>query len=84
MEPTVPGQLHTQTPSTNRAPFDVEELPERPQKRSLTTDKNIVAEWKYGSKARVIKYYAMYIGIGLIIGAIIGVVIGVCVRYVGK
>jgi hypothetical protein len=50
----------------------------------LRTNGSYVEEWRYGSKTRVIKYYLVYMGIGLVVGAIIGVVIGVCIRYVGR
>ena len=44
--------------------------------------KDVRTEWKYGSKARVIKIYAVYIAVGLMVGAVIGLVIGVCIRFI--
>ncbi|KAJ5306222.1 hypothetical protein N7508_005237 [Penicillium antarcticum] len=77
METTGTGQSAAYMHSTHdRADFDIEALPERPQKRALKTNESYAEEWKYGSKARVIKYYLMYIMAGLIIGGIIGTVIG--------
>jgi hypothetical protein len=85
METTGTGQPATYVHSTHdRTSFDIEALPERPQKRALKTNESYAKEWNYGSKARVIKYYLMYIMAGFIIGGIIGTVIGVCVRYAGR
>jgi hypothetical protein len=53
----------------------------RQQKRSLTTMKSVSAEWKSGSKKRVIKYYVVYMGIGLVVGAIIGMCRSMCSIY---
>lgn len=64
--------------------FDIEDQVEQPKKRVLKTNGSYVEEWRYGSKARVVKYYVVHFLIGVLIGGIIGVVIGVCVRYVGK
>jgi hypothetical protein len=80
MEPAVPQRVHAARPARYTT-MDIED-PSRPScKRSLTTTAAVSAEWKSGSKKRVIKYYVVYAGIGLIVGAIIGVVIGVCVRF---
>lgn len=85
MDASGTGQPAAHThPVHDRSNFDVEALPERPQKRVLRTNGSYVEEWRYGSKTRVIKYYLVYMGIGLVVGAIIGVVIGVCIRYVGR
>lgn len=83
MEPTNP-ETHAHTSPSDRPDFDIEKLPEQPQKRTLKTNKSYRDEWKYGSKARVVKYYVVHICIGILVGGIIGVVVGLCVRYVGK
>lgn len=61
--------------------MDIEGSSHPSWKRSLTATVAVSAEWKSGSKKRVIKYYMIYAVIGLIIGAIISVVIGECVRF---
>lgn len=53
----------------------------QPQKRNLMTEGGVAAEWKFGSKRRVIKYYAISMLIGAVIGGIVGAVIGVIVRF---
>jgi Flp pilus assembly protein TadB len=82
MQPTVPEQAHTRTPVARSASMEFDDSNSRQQKRSLTTMESVSAEWKSGSKRRVIKYYVVYMGIGLVVGAIIGVVVGVCVRFI--
>ena len=76
MPPTAPKPALTR--DTSMSFHDPESMH---QKRRLITTKDVTEEWKYGSKKRVIKYYAAYFSIGLVIGAIIGVVVGLCVRF---
>ncbi|KAJ5835459.1 hypothetical protein N7447_001485 [Penicillium robsamsonii] len=83
MEPTK-QETHAHPSPSNGADYDVEKLPEQPPKRRLYTNKSFIDEWKYGSKARVVKYCGVHLCIGILVGAIIGVIIGLCVRYVGK
>lgn len=64
--------------------MDLEEPRDLRGKRPIVTMKDGRVEWHTGSKQRVIKYYVIWIAVGLVTGAIIGVVIGVCVRLVGK
>lgn len=77
MEPTNPE-------TQNKADFDIEEQPKHPQKRILRTNKSYRDEWRYGSKARVVKYYAVHFCVGILVGGIIGVIVGLCIRYAGK
>jgi F0F1-type ATP synthase assembly protein I len=77
-------ETNAHTPRSDGVDYDVEKLPEQPQKRKLKTNKSYRDEWRYGSKARVVKYYAVHFCIGIVVGAIIGLIIGLCVRYVGK
>lgn len=83
MEPTNPETHNYKFPS-NKADFDIEEQPEKSQKRILKTNKSYRDEWRYDSKARVVKYYAVHVCIGIVVGGIIGVIVGLCLRYVGK
>lgn len=80
MEPAVPQRAQAARPARCTT-MDIEDSSHPSWKRSLTATAAISAEWKSGYKKRVIKYYVVYAGIGLIIGAIIGVVVGVCVRF---
>lgn len=48
------------------------------QKQSLASLDGVVHEWKYGSKKRVVKYFAMYVGISLVVVVLIGVIAGLC------
>lgn len=82
MEPTIPEQAHASTHITYS--MDLEEPRDLRGKRPIVTMKDGRVEWHTGSKQRVIKYYVIWIAVGLVTGAIIGVVIGVCVRLVGK
>lgn len=50
-------------------------------KRSLATMSGVKAEWRYGSKKRVVRHYVVSFGIGLVIGGVIGMIIGLAVRY---
>lgn len=84
MEPTNPETPHTHNSPSNKADFDIEEQPKHPQKRILRTNKSYRDEWRYGSKARVVKYYAVHFCVGILVGGIIGVIVGLCIRYVGK
>lgn len=79
MESTGTGQPAVSMNSNEMAKFDVEA--QRPQKRVLKTNASYAAEWREGSKMRVIKYYLMHIGIGILVGGIIGVIIGLSIRY---
>lgn len=83
MEPTKPAPL-ADLSTKDQADYDVEQLTAQPQKRKLKSNQSYWDEWKYGSKLRVLKYYAVHFLIGVVIGAIVGVIIGVCVRYAGK
>lgn len=70
--------------SNEMAKFDVEaQRPEteRPQKRALKSNASYAEEWREGSKARVVKYFLVHIGIGILVGAIVGVIIGLSIRY---
>ncbi|KAJ5411114.1 uncharacterized protein N7487_005473 [Penicillium crustosum] len=83
MEPTIP-ETHTHKSPSNGADFDIEDQPKYPQKRILKTNKSYRDEWRYGSKVRVVKYYAVHVCIGIVVGGIIGVIVGLCLRYAGK
>lgn len=82
MEPTGTGQPAVSMHSNEMAKFDVEaQRPERPQKRTLKTNASYAAEWREGSRMRVIKYYLAHIGIGILVGGIVGVIVGLSLRY---
>ena len=82
MQPTMPEPAHTHTPAARLESMELEEGPNSwQQKRSLHSMEGVSAEWKFGSRKRVIKYYVVYLGIGLFIGAVVGVVIGVIFRF---
>lgn len=53
----------------------------RPALRRVNWLPGVSAEWNSGSKKRVIKYYVVYAGLGLIVGAVIGIIIGLCVHF---
>ncbi|CAI7656417.1 unnamed protein product [Penicillium glandicola] len=69
-------ETRTHTSLTDRADVDIEKSPEQPQKRTLKTNQSYIDEWKYGSKARVVKYFVVHGCIGILVGGIIGVIIG--------
>jgi hypothetical protein len=73
---TLPSDANSQ-PSTND-PYRLEEGPRKPEpKRDLNNFSftNVKDEWHSGSKGRVLKYYGMYIGVGVLVAVIIGVII---------
>ena len=52
------------------------------RKRPLVTMNDVKTEWKTGSKLRVIKYYVVPAGVGLLVGCIIGVVVWLCKQFI--
>lgn len=79
-DPTVPQKAHV-PPPVKYTDIDIESLQPSPQKRPMKTFGDYGAEWKYGSKMRVVKHIVLSMGLGIIVGGIAGTIIGVCVRF---
>lgn len=77
--------IPTPPPEAHRAPDKADDTikPYPHQKRDLMTwdMEGVKDEWKYGSKKRVVKYYAVATAGALAAGAIMIVVIWVIKRY---
>ncbi|KAJ5164036.1 uncharacterized protein N7500_005866 [Penicillium coprophilum] len=70
-------ETHAHTSPSDSTDYDIEKLAGQPPKRTLNTNKSFLDEWRNGSKARVVKYYAVHFCIGILVGAIVGIHQGV-------
>lgn len=81
--------IHKYRNSRTHAPLDwayvyIEKLLKESLKPTIKTNKGYRAEWKYCSKARMVKYYAIHVCIAILVSVVTGVVVGLCLRYVDK
>ncbi|KAL4863591.1 hypothetical protein BDV12DRAFT_26276 [Aspergillus spectabilis] len=78
---TKPLQPPPQVYAPTASPYDDPKSQRQVPKNQLRTWSQVKEEWRYGSKARVFKYYIAYALIGFIVGGIVGVIIGLVIRY---
>lgn len=77
----IPASAHTRPPPGSLSYAEGQLDQDFNGKVFLNTTTGVKREWRTGSKRRVVKYYAIYIGIGIIVGGIIGMIVGLAIRY---